>query len=913
MKSLTSIILATFGFSFLSISPNAFGDSNLRVSNLRCEHLVNPLGVDAAKPRLSWNLVSQIKSARGEKQSHYHILVASSPEKLATNTGDLWDTGKVKSDKTGQIDYEGKPLQSDTRYFWKVKVWDQNKDPSPFSSPATWQTGLYEPSDWEGKWIGDLTQKKIPQDSNTTQAQPSPRFRKSFDLGKGLKRATLFISGIGYHESWINGQRVGDHVLDPAFTRYDKGVLYVSHDVTEQLKRGSNTIGIQLGNGWYNMHARAVWNFDQAPWRDSPRVIAQLNITYADGSTDSIVTDKTWSMGTGPIVFDSIRNGEIYDARLETPGWNKNNFTGSGWEQADEVPAPAGKLRSQMMPPIRVTQTIKPIKLTEPKPGVYVFDLGQNISGWVKFKLSGPGGTQVSLRYSERIDDRGMIDQENIGAHLRDGGYIQKDIYILKGEGIEEQQARFTYHGFQYVEVTGLPDKPSLEDMTGVVVHTDFETIGNFECSNELINDIHRIAQWAFRGNYHGYPTDCPHREKNGWTGDAHLAAEMGLFNYKLANAYDKWINDFEDEQQADGSLPGIIPTAGWGYSWGNGPAWDSAGILIPWYVYLYTGDSHILDEYYDMMKRYVDHMEAWAKNDRHILEYGLGDWCRLNQKTSPALTSTGYYYADARILSKAAAILGKAEDHKKYADLARSIKNAFNKKFYKGEGIYGSGSQTANSCALYQGLAEESEIPLIIDKLVANIESNDGHLNVGILGAKYLFNALTENGQHDLAYKIATKTTFPGYGYWLAQGATTMWEDWRGKNSRNHIFFGDIDAWFYKHLAGINYDPEAPGFKHIIVHPRPTGDLTWAKADHQSPHGLIQTSWSIKNNEFTLRLTVPVNTTATVHVPGQDVREGELPARDVEGVTFLHATDHTSVFKVGSGTYQFSSSYRDF
>ncbi|MEK6194296.1 MAG: alpha-rhamnosidase, partial [Deltaproteobacteria bacterium] len=339
------------------------------------------------------------------------------------------------------------------------------------------------------------------------------------------------------------------------------------------------------------------------------------------------------------------------------------------------------------------------------------------------------------------------------------------------------------------------------------------------------------------------------------------------------------------------------------------GPAWDSAFILIPWYVYLYNGDTAILEKNYEGMKKYVDSMEKWAKNDQHILEYGLGDWCPAKTRTTRTLTSTGYYYADALIISKAAGLLGKTKDQKKYADLAMAIKKAFNKKFYKGDGIYDKGTQTGNSCALYQGLAEEKEIQHLVAKLAADIKSKDDHLDVGILGAKYLFNALTENGQHDLAYRMATQTTYPSYGHWIAKGATTMWEDWKGKSSLNHIMFGDIDAWFYKHLAGINYDPETPGFKHIIVHPRPTGDLTWAKAEHQSPHGLIKTSWNIKNKKFSLNVTIPVNTTATVYIPGKNITEGKSPAAKAKGVSFLRTEKNTSVFKVESGSYRFVSS----
>ena len=911
-KTILAIILACVLLAITSCTQTNVGtqlsvSELLRPADLRCEYMANPLGVDIASPRLSWKFQSDI---RGQKQTAYRILVAGSSKKLAKDIGDIWDTGKVNIDKSIHVAYNGKPLESDKHYYWKVKAWDKDGRASEFSEPALWETGLLTSSDWKGKWIGDATQKQIPADSKNTQAQPSPMFRKSFKLKQPVREATLFISGIGYYEARLNGKRVGDHVLDPAFTRYDKRVLYSAYDVTDQLSKGSNAIGVQLANGWYNMHGNAVWEFNKAPWRGSPRMIMQLNVTYTDGNCESISTDNSWKMSTGPFVYDCIRNGEIYDARLEKPGWDTSGFDDSRWEQADEVTAPKGVLHSQMLPPIRVTQTLKAKTIKQPKPRVYVFDFGQNFAGWVKFKVSGPKGTEVTLRHSHGLNDKGLVDLGDVGWLVK-GNHLQKQVYILNGEGPREYQTNFSYYGFQYVEVSGLPGKPSLSDIEGMVVHTDFETVGKFECSNKLINDIHNLALWSYRSNYHGYPTDCPHREKNGWTGDAHLAAEMGLFNFYQAASYTKWLNDFEDEQQPDGTLPGIIPTSGWGYKWGNGPAWDSAFLLIPWYLYLYCGDTCILETHYDGMKKYLDRMGKWAGKDEHIIQYGLSDWAPAKSKTSRDLTSTGYYYADALMISKIAGILGRTDDQKKYAELAASIKLAFNKHFYKGDGIYDTGTQTANSCAVFQQLAEEKEIPRIIEKLVANIKQNDEHLDVGILGAKYLFNTLTENGQHDLAYRIATKTTKPSYGCWLAQGATTMWEHWGGGHSLNHIMFGDIDAWFYKNIAGINYDPENPGFKNVIIRPRPTGDLKWAKAQHCSPYGLIKTGWKIGDNKFYLDVTIPPNSTATVYIPAdkiEDITESGKKLSVAECVKFAKTENHTAILNVDSGSYEFIS-----
>jgi len=905
MNGLVGILLATAcvcngGLRLIDLDMIGLGrQSGIRVEGLRCEYLSEPVGIDVAQPRLSWILKSD---AQGQKQTAYQILVSSSAEKLRAGQGDLWDTGKVVSDQSTYVVYAGQPLGSRARCWWKVRVWDKDNKPSSFSQTAWWELGFLENSDWKARWIS----APGPADKSV---QPSPFFRKTLNITKSIKKARLYISGLGYYELYVNGKNLGDHVLDPAFTRYDRRVLYVTYDVTNELKNGKNAVGVVLGNGWYNMHTICVWDFYKAPWRDRPTVLCQLEVEYSDGSSIVVTTDSSWKVSTGPILFESIREGETYDARLEKPGWATIGYDDREWVPAQVAAGPKGKLAAQMLPAIKVNKTLKPIKLNEPKLGVYVFDMGQNMAGWARLKVAGPTGTKIVMRYGERLNPDGTLDQKDIAAHIKKGAF-QTDTYILKGEGTEVWEPRFAYHGFQYVEVTGLPSKPTLDTLRGLVVGTSFEQRGLFECSNELFNKIQQNTLWSYVSNFHGYPTDCPHREKNGWTGDAHLASETGLYNFNPETAYTKWMNDFKDEQRDSGELPGIVPTSGWGYQWGNGPAWDSAYVLIPWYMYQYRGDVRILAEHYDRLKRYVDYLTSKAEN--HIVTIGLGDWVPAKTATPEKVTSTGYYYRDALIVSKIATLLGKQEDAKKYAELAAQIKEAFNREFFDQKtGLYAGGTQTVMSCALYHGLVDPREQDRVVKNLVVNIDSQGGHLDAGILGTKYLLNSLTDNGRADVVYRMATQTTFPSWGRWIEQGATTLWECWDGSASRNHIMFGHISAWFYQALAGINFDPDGVGFKKIIIRPNPVGDLTWVRAEHQSPYGLIRSSWQRKGEKFTLEVTIPVNTTATIYVPSSDaesVTEGDRPASAAKDMQFMGIEGKYAVFAVGSGKYRFTS-----
>lgn len=870
---------------------------NCSVEQLRCEYLAEPLGLDVPHPQLLWKVKVD---GRGESQTAFEVLVASSLEKLAKGEGDLWHSGKVAGESF-ETPYQGAELKSSQQAFWKVRVWNRKDQPSSWSQPAAWSMGLLQASDWKGKWLGSTTGALF---------EPAPFFRKTFPVDKPIKRATATICGLGYYELHLNGAKVGDHVLDPAYTRYDLRCLYVTYDVTRQLAQGSNAVGVVLGNGWYNYQATNAWAFEKAPWRHQPEVLAQILVEFADGSTQVIATDDTWKYSNGPIQYDGFLNGEIYDARLEKTGWDTANFDDAQWENAKVVPAPKGKLTPQVAPPIRITGTIKPVKITQPKPGVYVVDLGQNIAGAAQLKVSGPAGTKVKLQYAELLHPDGTINNANIAEHCRFGEF-QTDYYILKGQGTEVWQPRFMYYGYQYIQVTGFPGEPTLDNFLGLVMHTDLESVGSFECSNEVLTKIQECTRWSYLNNFHGHPTDCPNRERNGWTGDAHLAIETGLYNFNGIAAYAKWMRDFQDEQRATGELPGIVPTGGWGYAWGNGPAWDSAYILIPWAMYQFRNDDRILADHYENLKRYVDYLTTRAENG--IVGIGLGDWCPAKTTTPEKVTSTGYYYKDAQTVAKIASRLGRKEDAKKYGDLAATIKAAFNREFFDAKtGQIANGSQTALSCALYQGLVDGTNRAVVLSNLVANVEARQGHLDCGILGAKYLLHALTDNGRADLAYTVASQTTFPSWGNWVKQGATTLWEGWDGSGTHNHIMFGDISAWFYSTLGGINPRSEmADGFKHIDINPQFLGDLTWVKSSYETIRGSVVSNWKRNGNKIRMEITVPPNSEARVFIPTRNVdgiTESGKTIKDA-GLEVLSAVSQGRVcVRVTSGSYVFES-----
>ncbi|WP_423127745.1 alpha-L-rhamnosidase [Gaoshiqia sp. Z1-71] len=827
-------------------------------TELKADYTVNPLGIDNPAPLLSWRLNDERMGAR---QTAFQVLVASSPGLLSDDQADLWNSGKQES-PVSRIPYQGLSLQSCKRYYWTVKVWDHEGNASSFSEPGTFETAYLDPSEWKGQWITN---------TDDTASQPAPYFRKEIRTRSGLVRATAYVAGLGYHELYVNDQKAGNSFLEPGYTRFDRRTLYLTYDITGMLTDGGNGIGVILGNGWYNVQSKAVWYFEKAPWRKSPRLLMDIRLEYNDGSVEFISTDEDWKCSEGPLRFNSLYAGEIYDARLDLGNWSLAGYDDSGWSPVLLTESPGGVLSPQTAPSIKIVRSLKPVKVHTLSPGSYVFDLGENFAGTARLKIKGETGTKVTMQFGEQANEDHSVAMEIIARHMRiakDALPFQTDIYYLKGGEAEEYTPRFTYHGYRYVQLNTEPAVDLSEiEIEGLFLNTGFEKTGDFRCSNELFNKLYQATMNSYLSNFHSIPTDCPHREKNGWTGDAHIASELGLWNFNGMMPYRKWLQDLRDEQRPTGELPGIVPTSGWGYHWGNGPAWDSALPVIAQTLYEYYGDTTVLAENYDAVKRYVDYLVTRA--DHGIQHIGLGDWVSLT-KTPVEVTSTGYYYYDALTLSKMAGILGKTADREKYAALAEEIKTAFNDRFLDPEtNRYRVQTQTALSCALFQGLAPEQAVENTVNDLIASINEKNDHPDFGLLGSKYVLNVLREHGKHELAYKMINQKDFPSWGLWIELGATALWEDWDGREgSQNHIFLGDFSTWFFKALGGIQIDPANPGFSHFRLNPVFPDEISFVETSHKCLHGTIVSNWKRAENKVEMNVVIPPNTTSELTVP---------------------------------------------
>jgi len=1046
-----------------------------KVNYPRCEYRINPLGIDVAEPRLSWILESE---KRGQVQSAYQILVAGSEENLKQNKGDLWNSGKIKSNQNNQVAYKGTPLTSRMRCYWKVRVWDKEGKASAWSEPAMWTVGLLEPEDWKAKWIGydaeppesykeiqesdpldlegckwvwfdegnlvkgspigtrffrlnidisqdnkikrarfrliadneailfvngqqiqkvtgwqtaqilDITEKlavgknalaiaatnqgdavnpaglagklliefetgraktisinRSWKASDTEQAGwqnqdfddntwnkakviaqvgdqpwgkpsqdelvllPPPYLRKTFFVNKPVKSATVYASALGLYELHINGKRIGDDYFTPGWTDYARRVYYQSYDVTSLLAKDGNAIGAILADGWYAGYLG--WKRKREHYGSEPRLFVQLEIEYTDGTRQTVATDKSWKAAYGPLFEADFLMGETYDSRKELTGWCNYWFNDSPWEAVTVIDKVQATLQPYPGVTVQKTLELKAKMLNRLKKGVYVFDMGQNFSGWVRLKVNGEAGTKVVLRFAEILNPDGTIYTTNLrGARCT-------DTYILKGSGEEIWEPRFTYHGFRYVEVTGYPGKPDLDAITGVVVHSDTPSAGSFECSNPMVNQLYKNITWSQRGNFIEVPTDCPQRdERLGWTGDAQIFIRTATYNMDVAAFFTKWLVDLEDAQSEEGAFPDVAPRK---VAMGDGTAaWGDAGVICPWTIYQVYGDKRVIERHYESMKKWIDYLK---KNSKGLLrpDKGYGDWVSIASDTPKDVIATAYFAYSTRLVSKMAAAIGRNDDAKKYEILFTQIRDAFNKAYVTDDAHIKGQTQTCYLLGLHFDLLPLDKRSLAAQLLVEAIREKDWHLSTGFVGLSYLLPTLTQTGHLDIAYRLLANDTFPSWGYSIKNGATTIWERWDGwteekgfqdpgMNSFNHYSFGSVGRWLFGTVAGI--DTDGPGYEQIIIHPRP-GGITSAKASYESIHGKIVSDWILKDGKFTLNVTIPANTTATVYVPAgnaNSVTEGGLPAAKAEAVQLLRMHQGNAVFAIGSGHYQFVS-----
>lgn len=877
-KKLSIVLLSIPGFCFAQ---------KVNVTNLQTEHLVNPIGLDNPHPRLTWQMQD---AAEGAKQTAYQITVGTDSLQVLKGIGADWQSHKVNS-SANLFAYYGRALRPFTKYYWSVMLW--GKDGKPGRAEAgSFEMGMMQNANWQSFWISD---------EESIQAKAAPYFRKTFTNGKHIVSARAYISAVGLYELYINGQKIGNHRLDPMYTRFDRRTLYITYDVTKNLQDGKNAIGVLLGNGWYNFQSIGVWDFERAPWRNRPAFCLDLRITYSDGTTQTITSDRSWKTSLSPVIYNSIYTGEHYDARREQTGWNTPDFDDSKWHNVINRQAPAQTIAAQAMQPIRNVERIEPVSLKKINDTTYVFDIGRNIAGVTQVTLDGDSNTVVKVIHAEKLYPNGYPDQSNVDYFLdpKTKSYdpYATDIYKLSGKGPEVFMPHFNYKGFQYIEiVSNKPIKISKESLTAWFMHSDVKQVGYVHSSSNLINKIYDATNASYLSNLYGYPTDCPQREKNGWTGDAHIASETGLYNFDGITVYEKWLTDHRDEQQPNGVLPSIIPTDGWGYEWGNGPDWTSTVAIIPWNVYLFYGDSKILSDNYGIIKRYVDHINGLYPTG--LTTWGLGDWAPVKSQTPVELTSSVYYYVDVNILAKAAKLLGKTGDAAIYSALSAKIKDAINTKYLNSQtGQYAKGYQTEQAVPLYWGIVPDGLKDKAATILAQSVAANNYHLDVGILGAKAILGALSDNGQAETAYKLASQDTFPSWGWWIKNGATTLYENWnidlKRDLSLNHIMFGEISAWMFKALGGIKVDETQPGFKHFIVSPNfvMAGFECW----HDSPSGRILSSWKTSGHKIHYTLIVPPNTSADFKVSNAN-KALTLNGKAITG----------NLFKLNAGKYEF-------
>ena len=868
------------------------------VGLLVCEYKTNPVGIDVVKPRLSWQLVS---SEDEVMQTAYEIRVADNPMRLSSQPL-IWSSGKVSSSQSVGVVYDGPALVSMQRVYWQIRSWDNKKNCSSWSEPSFWEMGILKPSEWKAEWISYGNEKEM------TGSKPAQYFRNEFTLTKKIRSARVYTTALGLYELHINGAKISSDLFTPGWTSYKRRLQYQTYDVTSLLKK-DNAIGVILGDGWYR--GNLGFSKQNSYYGKRLALLLQMQVTYTDGTSEAICSDRNWKVTqNGPIVESDIYNGEFYDARLELTGWDRSGFDMSRWSSATLFNQSNEILIAPQGVPVKAIQEIKPVKLLTTPKNETVFDLGQNMVGWVRLKVSGTKGDRITLKFAEVLDKAGNFYTENLRAAKC------TDVYILKGGAPEIYEPHFTFHGFRYVKIEGLTSPPSMDQITGVVIHSDMKPTGNFSCSDTLINQLQHNIQWGQKGNFLDVPTDCPQRdERLGWTGDAQLFSMTAAFNFDVAPFYTKWLGDFTVDQLPDGKVPVVIPDALDGF--GGSSVWSDACVIIPWTLWLTYGDQRILETQYPCMKKWVDFMtgRAGAKN-LWLGDWHYGDWLAFEKGgiTENDLIASAYFYNSTKLLGKMAAIIGKKEDAEKYGKLASDIKDAFNREFVTPGGKLTSQTQTAYALALAFELLPENSRLKSAAYLTENVEKF-GHLTTGLVGTPLLCKTLSATGHEDLAFRLLNNRDYPSWLYPVLHGATTIWERWDGlkpdgtfqdatMNSFNHYAYGAIGEWLYKHIAGIDIDPEIPGYKHIFLAPHPDGRLSNAKAEINTLYGKVSSSWKFENDDFVYEVEIPANTSALITLPHAGTGLVKL-----DGLPFnlenIQIKDNLQ-FTLGSGKYLF-------
>ena len=841
-------------YLILVLASAAVAGAAITPYSLECEARRNPIGIDSAQPRFGWKLKS---AEQNQTQSAYQILVASSVEKLAPGAADLWDSGRVASDETTWIAYAGKPLGAFQTYWWQVRVWDGAGVPSEFSERAGWTMALVG-NTWRAGWIS--------HPDHALRSGPLPLFRKEVVLEKPLRRAMVLVAGVGFHELHVNGAKVGDHVLAPAWSNYRATVYYETFDVTAMLKPGANALGVMLGNGFYNVAGGRYTKYTGS--FGHPRLALHLHLEFADGTTRDVTTDGSWRAQDGPITFSCIYGGEDYDARLELPGWDAPGFDDSAWSRVTTGEAPGGVLRAQSSPPIKVQRTLATARVTEPKTGVKIYDLGLNFAGWPKLSVRGAAGAQVKMIPGELLTPEGLVTQ-------RSSGGPTSFRYTLKGAGEEVWTPRFSYYGFRYIQVE---TTATIDRLEGEFIHLDAPRAGAFTSSNVLFDRIHTLIDTAVRSNLQHSLTDCPHREKLGWLEQSYLMGASLLYNWDLRTFLPKLIRDVREAQTVDGLIPGIAPeyvTFSGGFR--DSPEWGSAGVLVPWLDWQWYGDRQPLAFAYPSMKAYSEYLGTRAKDG--LLTYGLGDWYDIgpgapgySQLTPQGITGSATWWADLKALEGTALVLGKPDEARGFAAEAGRLRQRFQDAFYQPAALtYATGSQTSLAMPLALGMAPVADRAALADKLVADIRARSNHTSAGDVGYSYVLTALTHAGRGDVIFDMASNPAAPSYAAQLSHGATSLTEAWDANpnSSQNHLMLGHIVQWFYAGLAGIRPDPASPGARHIVIQPEPAGDVSWVKAAWESVRGPVQVQWHIEGGALLVSVEIPPGMTADVRLPG--------------------------------------------